>query len=486
MNRITQLLIILLLLVHAAPGQNAGAPSTKQRIENYLTALEGVGFQGSVLVTLQGEVLLSNGYGFLDRQAATRNSVGTIYDIGSITKQFTAAAILKLEMEGKLSVEDPLSKYFPDLPADKKNITLHDLLRHQSGLIANIGGDYEKISEEEFVRQVFASGLRFEVGSAFSYSNIGYSLLAMIIEKVSGQSYEMYLYENLWKPADMETTGYTRPEFSARGIAVGYDQDDKAWGSPIDRAWDHTAPYWHLKGNGGILSTLGDMYKWHVALRGDSILSAEAKRKLYTPRLRAGENENSYYAYGWDISKTDRNTTQAWHNGTNHIFYADVVRYLDEDVALITLSNKFHPNFNGVNRELSRIIFDEHYSPEIPVADNETNRDFTQRIIAALDSSGLQQAKEVYNMKNDRESLLEFMMRDEGFSRLDEGRPEEAMRLFEMNVFVHPASSRALQGLAEGYMETGRDEPALEFFRKSLQINPDNLFVKDMIRKLEK
>lgn len=486
MKRITQFLIVLLVLVHTSRGQDDGALETKQRIENYLTALEGVGFHGSVLVALRGEVLLSKGYGFLDRQAATRNSVGTIYDIGSITKQFTAAAILKLEMEGKLSVEDPLSKYFPDLPADKKSITLHDLLRHQSGLIANIGGDYEKISEEEFVRQVFASALRFEVGSAFSYSNIGYSLLAIVIEKVSGQSYEMYLYENLWKPARMETTGYTRPDFSAQDIAVGYDQDDRAWGRPIDRAWDHTAPYWHLKGNGGILSTLGDMYKWHVALLGDEILSAEAKRKLYTPRLRAGENENSFYAYGWDVSKTDRNTTRAWHSGTNHIFYADVVRYLDENVALIMLSNKFHPNFNGVNRELSRIIFYEHYSPEIPVADNETNRDFTRRIIAALDSSGLQQAKEVYNKKNDRESLLEFMMRDEGFSRLDDGRPEEAMRVFEMNVFVHPASYRALQGLAEGYMETGRDEPALEFFRQSLRINPDNLFVKDMIRKLEK
>jgi uncharacterized protein YndB with AHSA1/START domain len=159
MNRITRLLIVLLLLLHTAAGQEDNTRRTKQRIENYLIALEGVGFHGSVLVVLRGEVLLSNGYGFLDRQAASRNTAETIYDIGSITKQFTAAAILKLEMQGKLSVEDPLSKYFPDLPADKKNITLHDLLRHQSGLISTIGGDYEKISEEEFVRQVFASTL---------------------------------------------------------------------------------------------------------------------------------------------------------------------------------------------------------------------------------------------------------------------------------------------------------------------------------------
>lgn len=485
MKRILLFLFILVVLVNTTRGQNPSAVEMKQRIESYLSALETVGFHGSVLVALQGEVLLSKGYGFSDRQAQARNSDETICDIGSITKQFTAAAILKLEMQGKLSTEDPLSKFFTDIPADKRNITLHDLLRHQSGLIGNVGRDYEKISGSEFLHQVFTSQLKSEIGSTFSYSNIGYSLLAIIIEKVSGQSYETYLYENLWKPARMETTGYSRPDFDAHRIAVGYDRDDQAWGRPIDREWDQTAPYWHLKGNGGILSTLGDLYRWHVALLGDDILSAVAKRKLYTPRLRAGENDSSYYAYGWDVSRTDRNTMRVWHSGTNHIFYADIVRYLDDDATLIMFSNQYHPNFNGVNRELSRIIFNEDYSPEIPIADNEINRNFTRRIIKTLDSSGLPQAKEEYRKKGERESLLEFMMREEGFDRLDSERHEEAMRMFEMNVFVHPASYRALQGLAEGYMETGRDEPALKLFRESLHINPDNAFVKDMIRKLE-
>ncbi|MFA6235399.1 MAG: serine hydrolase domain-containing protein [Bacteroidota bacterium] len=485
MKLIYTLVFIQIVLVNLSWGQNIGTIETKQRIGNYLSALETVGFHGSVLVALDGEIVVSKGYGLCDRQAQLRNSDSTIYDLGSITKQFTAAAILKLEMQGKLSTGDTLSKYFPDIPGDKQNITLHDLLRHQSGLVGNVGTDYEKISEAEFLHRVFSSQLRFEIGSAFSYSNIGYSLLAIIIEKVSGKSYEMYLYENLWKPARMETTGYTRPDFDVHRIAVGYDRDDQAWGRPIDREWDQTAPYLHLKGNGGILSTLGDLYKWHIALRGDDILSEQAKGKLYHPQLRAGESESSYYAYGWDVSKTDRNTTQLWHNGTNHIFYADVVRYIDEDAMLIMLSNQYHPNFNGLNRELSRIIFDEEYSPEIPTADNESNRGFTRRIIKTLELSGLPEAKEEYRKKKNHESLLEFMMREEGFNRLDSERPEEAMRIFEMNVFVYPESYRSLQGLAEGYMETGKDELALNFFRQSLRINPDNAFVKDMIRKLD-
>lgn len=100
----------------------------------------------------------------------------------------------------------------------------------------------------------------------------------MIIEKVSGQSYEAYLYENLWKPAQMEMTGYTRPAFDTNLIAIGYDSDDKAWGKPTDKEWDKTAPYWHLKGNGGILSTTEDLYKWHKALQSKLILSDEAKQ----------------------------------------------------------------------------------------------------------------------------------------------------------------------------------------------------------------
>ncbi|MBK8553266.1 MAG: beta-lactamase family protein [Ignavibacteria bacterium] len=191
-------------------------------------------------------------------------------------------------------------------------------------------------------KQVLSSELKFEVGTGFSYSNIGYSLLAMILEKVSGQDYETYLYENLWKPSHVEMTGYTRPDFDTGLIVVGYYRDDKVWGKPTDKEWDISAPYWHLKGNGGILSTTEDLYNWHEVLMTDQVLSDEAKQKLYHPKLRAEETEASYYAYGWNVSQTGRNTKQVWHNGTNQILYADFLRYVDEDVVMILLSNKSH------------------------------------------------------------------------------------------------------------------------------------------------
>ncbi|MCZ2846205.1 MAG: serine hydrolase [Candidatus Bathyarchaeota archaeon] len=485
MKQILLTIAILILYASTSCAQKKGVNEIDQRINNYLSELEKIGFDGSVLVELNGEKIISKGYGYSNKESKLKNTPATIFDIGSITKQFTAAAIVKLEMQGKLSTDDEISKFITNVPIDKEKITIHDLLRHQSGLISNVGKDYEKIDKEEFLNKVLSSDLRFKVGSYFSYSNIGYSLLAMIIEKVSGETYENYLFENLLKPAGMLTTGYTRPAFDTIHIAVGYYRDNKIWGKPTEKEWDKMAPYWHLVGNGGILSTTEDLYKWHKALMSDDNLSKEAKQKLYHPKLRAGETKASYYAYGWDVSETNRGTTRFWHNGGNNIVYADFLRYIDEGTTMIMLSNKSHPNFDELNQEISKLIFDPKYLPVIPVADNETNRNFTNHMIKTIQEFGLEEARKEYQKKDDNQNLLEFKMRGEGLNHLYGGKPEIAMQIFKMNVFAHPTIAKALQSLGEGYMETGNNELALIYFKKSLNINSNNPFAKNMIKKLE-
>lgn len=484
MKNIIVLIFTLLLLVSTACGQTRKENDNIQLIDYYLSELKNIGFNGSILIELNDEIIISKGYGFSNREKLIKNTPHTVFDIGSITKQFTAAAIMKLEMQGKLSTDDKISKFLKNIPGDKEKIKIHDLLRHQSGLISNVGKDYEKIDKEEFLTKVLSSDLRFLVGSDFSYSNVGYSLLAMIIEKVSGETYENYLYENLWKPADMRTTGYTRPAFDTIRIAVGYYRDNTVWGKPTEKEWDKTAPYWHLVGNGGILSTTEDLYKWHKALMNDVVLSNGAKDKLYKPKLRARETETSYYAYGWDAFKTDRNTLRLWHNGGNNIVYADFVRFIEEGTTLIMLSNKSHPHFDELNQEISKIIFDPNYIPIIPAADNEINRNFTNHIIETIQDFGLEKAKIEYQ-KKDNQNVIEFIMRGEGLNHLYNGKPEIAMQIFQMNVFTHPTTAKALQSLGEGYMETGNKELALKYFKESLDINPDNPFANEMIKKLE-
>jgi CubicO group peptidase (beta-lactamase class C family) len=486
MKQILTLISFLLLFVNTIFGQANKENDVIKRIDNYLSKLENIGFDGSVLVELNGEKRISKGFGFTNKAEKIKNSPTTVFDIGSITKQFTAAALLKLEMQGKLSTDDKITKYFENVPTDKSNITIHDILRHQSGLQSDVGNDYGKISQSEFLDTVMNSKLDFAVGTKYSYSNIGYSLLAMIIEKVTSQTYESYLYENLWKPAQMEMTGYSRPQFDKNKIAIGYEKDNTIWGKPTDKAWDKSSPYWHLKGNGGILSTTEDLYKWHKALMTDLVLSKDAKQKLYHPTLRTGETENSYYAYGWNVSQTNRNTTQVEHSGTNLIFFADFLRYIDENITVIMLSNKSHPSFNNICFEISRIIFNSKFIPEIQQIDNAENRGFTNRIITTIEEFGLEKAKEAYNKRKKNEHLLEFLMRNEGFDYLGNNKPDIAVQIFEMDVFIYPKSAKALQGLGEGYSETGKIELALKYLKESLIINPDNPFVNRLIKKLEK
>src|SRR5262245_30970500 len=321
-SNLTHVVILLLLMssTGACTGQVPDAENTTARVSAYLNELEAVGFTGSVLVEMNGKKAISHGYGFRNLAKKQKNTPDTIFDIGSITKQFTEAGILKLEMQGKLTTSDKITKYFPGVPADKSGITIHHLLRHSAGLPSVVGGDYDKISEEEFIGKVMRAPLKFEPGARFAYSNVGYSLLAMIIERVSGQKYEQFLYDHLWHPAGMEMTGYSRPAFDKEMIATGY-KEDVEWGKPTAKEWGGDAPYWHLEGNGGVLSTTEDLYKWHRALLTDNVLSKQAKAKYYHPQLRPGENETSYYAYGWAISKTPHNTMLARHNGTNRVFF---------------------------------------------------------------------------------------------------------------------------------------------------------------------
>ena len=467
------------------PDQKA-PPSTIARLTRYLDALESRGFSGSVLVDLNGAIAISHGYGYANKEHHLSNTPGTVFDIGSITKQFTSAAILTLDMQGKLRVEDSIGVYFPGVPKDKAGITLHQLLRHASGLPSNIGRDYERITRDAFVDSVFRTPLRFAPGTRFSYSNIGYSLLAMIVEKASGQPYEEYLYTHLWKPAGMEWTGYRRPDFSPDAVATGYNRDGEVWGKPTEKPWDTDAPFWHLKGNGGVLSTTGDLLRWHHALLGTAILSEQAKVKYFHPELRTDESPDSYYAYGWDVHRTPRGTYVIQHNGANGFFYADFSRYTDEGVAIIALMNQMHPSFTAVNSELARIIFDPGYTPLIPIADNEANRAFTASLIAQSVNEGADRSFEAYKRRAPGLDLVEFRVNEKGYALLGDRQLQQAIEVFRLNVLVYPASANAFDSLGEAYMTAGMKELATENYRKSLALDPGNRNAEEMIEKLSR
>jgi len=320
------------------------------RVDDYMTRLEAHGFAGTVLVADRDGIRLAKGYGEADREAGIPVRTDTVFTVGSITKQFTAAAILLLEQRGELSVDDPLEVFFEDVPADKQDITLHDLLTHGSGLASDFAGDFEQVGRDEYVRRILASELLFEPGDGFNYANSGFSLLGAVVEIVSGRDYETFLREELFLPAGMADTGYVLPGWAPERIARGY-QATGEWGTVVERM-PPEGPYWALRANGGIHSTLGDMYRWHLALSGDELLSPESKEKLYG--RHNPEGGGSYYGYGWSIEDTPYGTLIT-HNGGNTIFAADFLRYVDEGVT-IYMTSSTPISATRVSRRVSALV----------------------------------------------------------------------------------------------------------------------------------
>jgi len=298
------------------------------KLDGYLASIVPYGFSGALLVATDEEIILNKGYGMADRAGGLPNTAETVFSIGSITKQFTAAGIMKLEMQGKLSTTDPIGEYLDGVPEDKAGITLHHLLTHTSGLVEDVGRDYDTARRDQTVKKILDLPLEFTPGEEFEYTNVGYTLLAAIIEKVSGQPYEEFLHEQLFRPAGMAFTGYRIPNWDERVIAHWY-RGDIDNGTPLEKPY----PYWNLMGNGGILSTTEDMYRWHLALQGNAVLSADAKKKLFTPFLKN-------YAYGWDVLQTEHGTLIEHNGGSMLGNSAEYQRYVDSDVVIVLFCNQ--------------------------------------------------------------------------------------------------------------------------------------------------
>jgi CubicO group peptidase (beta-lactamase class C family) len=330
---------------------------TAEKIDRYLRDIERRGYSGAVLAAKSGEIILAKGYGWADRDNRIPFTSKTVFTVGSITKQFTAAAILKLEMMGTLTTDDLITEYLDNVPADKQGITLHHLLTHSAGFPGAIGHDFDTITREEYIDTALTTPLRFEPGRKFSYSNVGYSLLAAIVEMTSGQSYDAFTRQYLFEPAEMLETGYVLPRWKAVRFAHGYSKSEH-WGAPRDQNWAEDGPYWHLRGNGGALSTVHDMYKWHRALMGEEILSEAAKAKLYGKHIALGPEGEEYYGYGWDVMKSGRGTDVVKHDGGNPYFLNNYVRYLDDDAVVYMMTN--NPEFDAIERSyaLTALLFE--------------------------------------------------------------------------------------------------------------------------------
>lgn len=330
---ISTIYLISIWLLSAPP---VWAQKKATLIDQYFTKATKDGFSGVALVAQKGEIIFAKGYGLADREKNIAYNPNSVFDIGSITKQFTGAAILKLEMAGKLKTSDLMSKYLPNVPTEMQKITLHHLLTHSAGLPGGIGSDEELIAAQTYLKRVYNERLSESFGS-FAYSNVGYSLLAIVIEKVSGMSYEEYVQQKLFKPAGMTQTGYVLPKWKNENIVIGY-RGKTRWGATHRKSQYHKGVTYHLQGNGGIMSTVLDMHKWYKAIKNNTVLSKAATKKYLAKHMLIQEGRPYHYGYGW-MTEQKKGREIIWHTGGNEYFMNYMGFYPDKDLMIFVGCN---------------------------------------------------------------------------------------------------------------------------------------------------
>ena len=236
--------------------------------------------------------------------------------IGSISKTVTAVAVAKLVEQGKVRFDETLAEIFPDVPPDKADITLHQLLTHTSGLRRNVGNDGEPLEKEAFLQRLFDSSLVVMPGEIFEYSNAGFGLVAAIIEERSGKSYEQFLEDDVLAGLGLENTGYMSIYDESRSIR------SIDGGDIMDAVWGGHPPYWNLIGNGGLISTVPEMIEFRRAVTSGKVISAETLALMQTPHVAQDDGGSSRYGYGISILDAGDLGQAYTHDGGNPVFAA--------------------------------------------------------------------------------------------------------------------------------------------------------------------
>ena len=347
-------LVLLASLTLTAQPQTDLAAKADAYVASYVNAGR---FYGSVLVAKGGKVILTRGYGLANMELDVPNKPETKFRLGSITKQFTSAAILQLQEQGKLRVTDEISKYIPDSPDTWKGITIHYLLSHTSGIPSYTNGpDYVQHMREEthgpleFIKRFRDKPLDFKPGSQFAYDNSGYYLLGVIIEQVSKMKYEDYLRQNIFDKVGMTDTGYDWPSTILKNRSTGYSKDK---GRIVNSQYlDMGQPY----AAGSLYSTVLDLYKWDRALCTTQVLSPKSIEAAFTPNL-------NNYGYGWFI-EAQRGHKTVGHGGGINGFSTVIQRAIEEDAVAIVLSNSDYSTSVGkMGKELLGLVLGEDVKP---------------------------------------------------------------------------------------------------------------------------
>jgi len=308
-------------------------PSAIARVDTFMSRAAQHGLSGTLLVARHDSILLLRAYGIADRGSRTALTVGSPFFLGSIAKTFTAAAILRLEADKKLSVHDSVRKFFPAVRGPIANVTLDQMLSHTAALpYLPTAGLFGEGTRDSVMREMLAESLEFEPGARYGYSSVGFTLLAGVVERVSGEPYERFVERTLFAPAHLSSAGF-----------VG---DSLRWRQPSTRSYSDNEPepslaelpaFPRMVGAGSIVMTVSDLYQWYRSLLAGQILPKDAADKLFRPRtqIRAGQSGG----YAWTIATIPSGSLRLIAGDIGG-FNAEIRHYVDEQFVVAFGSNR--------------------------------------------------------------------------------------------------------------------------------------------------
>lgn len=448
------------------------AQTLSEKVEAYMeAAVRNAHFSGTILIARNGVPLVSRAYGMANVELHTPNSTATVYDLASVSKQFTATLIMQLMEQGKLDVTKSICTFIERCPPAWQPITLRHLLSHTSGIpnFSSLPDWDEQLSHRNYSRSTLLAlfrdlPLEFTPGTRYRYSNSGYFLLGLVIEKVTQRAYGEVLRSNITEPIGMVHTSFNDNRLLVEHRATGY----YSLGTSFITARQMSLST--LLGSGGIQSTTEDLLRWDRALYTDQLLSPASRREMFTPVLNG-------YGYGWQIGES-LGRSRVDHSGSFRGFSTYIVRFLRDSLTVIVLSNSDRASGSGTGMDLARIAFGEPYT--LPT------RKLRDRLYDTVVGSGVSVAlKQIAEIRRVTPALpLDETLLDVGYDLLEAARLADAIAMFEYNISLHPKSAYSYDGLGDAALAMGNDALARRHFETSLKIDPTNRYAIDALKRM--
>lgn len=448
-------LLAALLLAAAAPVPTASLDAWLDAAAKYDT------FSGTVLVARDGAPVFTASRGMANYELAVPATGATRYNLASLTKQFTAMAILQLQEQGKLRLTDSVCTYISRCPAAWQKVTLHQLLTHTGGIpnVSSLPDWDETLARHDYtprqlVGLVETMPLDFPPGTKSHYSNTGYDLLGLVIERASGLSWGDYIEQRIFKPAGMTDSHIIAGRGLIPGRATGY----YSLGTDFINAAPESPTT--LYASGGLVSTAADLLRWDAMLAPGKLVSQASIDAMFTP-------EKDGYGYGWRIGeKFGRRETD--HSGAGNGFSTYIIRFPADRLTVIVLGNSDRMSAAKVGNALAGITLGEPVKLPTPqLADLLWTKTVTAGAPAALALYDQTRAA-------DPKAITDETLVDLGYELFEARRYPEARAMFTRNLALYPKSAYSLDGLADIALAEGNPAAAARYFEQSLKLDPKN------------